>query len=88
MLRILPRFSLPMLAVLLPLGLGACADTMTSGEPVTSNTELLRGYDKTLTKTEQKAVISELQNEQAKRQGAASPDAAASPAAKPAENQN
>lgn len=77
-----------MLAVLLPLGLGACADTMTSGEPVTSNTALLRDYDKTLTKTEQKAVISELQSEQAKRQGAASPDAAASPAAKPAQTQD
>jgi hypothetical protein len=77
-----------MLAVLLPLGLAACADTMTSGQPVTSNTELLRDYDKTLTRTEQKAVISELQNEQAKRQGAASPDASASPAAKPAAAQN
>ena len=57
MLRMRLRFALRLLAVLPPLGLGACADTMTAGQPLASSTELLRDYDKTLTKSEQKAAI-------------------------------
>jgi hypothetical protein len=64
---------LRLLAVLLPLGLGACADVLTSGE-ATSSSELQRGYDKTLTKTEQQAVINDLQNAQAKQQDPTAPD--------------
>ena len=56
-----PRRSLRLLAVLLPLTLGACADTLTSKESASSAT-LRRDYDKTLTKAEQKAAISDLQN--------------------------
>ena len=52
---------LRLLTVLLPLGLAACADTLTSKETASSTT-LQRDYDKTLTKAEQKAAISELQN--------------------------
>jgi hypothetical protein len=65
--RRLPGLSLRLLAVLLPLGLSACADALTSGE-VASSSELQRDYDKTLTKAEQKAAITELQNAKAKQQ--------------------
>jgi uncharacterized membrane protein YgcG len=91
MLHMTGRFALRLLAVLLPLGLGACADTLTSGQPLASSTELLRDYDKTLTKTEQKAVISELQSDQAKaakQEGAPQQEAAAPAAAKPADKPN
>ena len=57
---------LRLLALLLPLGLGACADTMSSGE-TTSSATLQRQYDKTLTQTERKAVISDLQSATAKQ---------------------
>ena len=60
-----PSFSL--IALLLTLALGACAETATSDE-VTSSATLLREYDKTLTKSEQKAIISELQSAKAKQQ--------------------
>ena len=73
----LPGLSLRLLAVLLPLGLGACADALTSGD-VASSSELQRRYDKTLTKSEQKAVISDLQNAKATQQGTPAPDQTAS----------
>ena len=82
--RMLSGLSLRLLAVLLPLGLGACADTLTSGEAASSS-ELQRGYDKTLTKAEQKAVISDLQNAKSKQQGAAAPDQTESTETKSAE---
>jgi hypothetical protein len=92
MLRTLPRLALRLLAVLLPLGLGACADTLTSGQPLASSTELLHGYDKTLTKTEQQAAINELKSDQAKaaqQESAAQQDATAAPAsATPAAKQD
>jgi hypothetical protein len=59
--------SLPMIALLLTLALGACAETATPDE-VTSSATLLREYDKTLTKSEQEAIIRELQSAKAKRQ--------------------
>src|SRR5262245_3175547 len=52
--------------VLLVLGLSACASVEDS--PLTSS-QLQRQYDKTLTKTEQKAVISDLQGATAKKEG-------------------
>ncbi|MGH9806970.1 MAG: hypothetical protein ACRD9W_06865, partial [Terriglobia bacterium] len=48
MLR-LPALSLRLMAVLLPLGLVACADALTSKDTATSAT-LQRDYDNTLTK--------------------------------------
>jgi hypothetical protein len=69
----LPRLILRLLALLLPLGLGACADALTSGD-VASSSELQRGYDKTLTKAEQKAAISDLQNAKTKQQGTTTPE--------------
>jgi hypothetical protein len=60
------RLWLCLIALLLPLGLGACADTVSSGE-TTSSATLQRQYDKTLTQTERKAVISDLQSATAKQ---------------------
>jgi hypothetical protein len=91
MLRICLQFALRLLAVLLPLGLGACADTMTAGQPLASSAVLLRDYDKTLTKTEQKAAIDELKNDQEKaekQEGATQQDAAAPAPATPAAKQD
>ncbi len=59
---------LRLLAILSPLALVACAGTVTSDQ-VTSSTTLRRGYDKTLTKTEQQAVISDLEGAKAKQKG-------------------
>ena len=84
MLRMLPKFALRLLVVLLPLGLGACADSVTSGRPLSRLTDLVRGYDKTLTKSEQQAVIDEMQND-AKQREATREEETPSVAAKPAE---
>ena len=78
-----PRRSLRLLAVLLPLTLGACADTLTSKETASSAT-LRRDYDKTLTKAEQKAVIDDM-NAAAKKNDPAATGQTASTEAKPAE---
>ena len=85
--RLLPGISLRLLAVLLPLGLGACADTLTSKDTAASTTPQ-RDYDKTLTKSEQQAVISDLQNATAKPQGAEASDSTASTGAQSTEKQN
>jgi hypothetical protein len=58
---------LRLLAVLLPLALGGCADALSSKETASSVT-LQRQYDKTLTKTEREAVISDLQSATAKKE--------------------
>jgi hypothetical protein len=65
MLRTLAIPSARLLAVLIPLGLSACADTLSSDETA-SNATLQRDYERTLTKAEQKAAISELQRATAK----------------------
>lgn len=62
---------LRLLALLLPLALGACADALSSKETASSAT-LQRQYDKTLTKTEREAVISDLQGATAKQETPAS----------------
>ena len=79
----LPRLSLRLLPILLPLVLGACADTLTSKESASSAT-LQRDYDKTLTKAEQKAVIDDMQSATKKTDPAAAGQTA-STEAKPAE---
>jgi hypothetical protein len=86
MLRTLHTSPFRLLALLLPLGLGACADTISSNQ-VTSSSELLKDYDKTLTKSEQQAVISDLENAQAKARGETPLDPG-STGAKSAEKQN
>jgi len=85
--RTLPMIALRLLALLIPLGLGACADTIASSE-VTPSSQLLKDYDKTLTKSEQKAVISDLEEAQAKAHGESSSEATASTGANSAEQQN
>jgi len=87
MLRTLPETAFRLLAVLLTLGLGACADTLTSNE-VSSSSALLKDYDKTLSKSEQKAAISELEDAKAKQQGEAPSEATGSTGAKSAEKQD
>lgn len=82
-------------AALMALSLGGCADSLTAGKPLSRFTDLVRGYDKTMTKEEQKAAIAELQEEQAraKEDGktvrpAAAETKAAAPIAKTAQKQN
>jgi hypothetical protein len=58
---------LRLLAVLIPLGVSACADRLTSEETKSSSTPQ-RDYENTLTKAEKEAVISDLQNAKAKAQ--------------------
>lgn len=59
------KVSLRLLAVAIPLWLSACADTMRS-EETTSNATLQRQYERTLSKSEQEAVISDMQSATAK----------------------
>jgi len=87
MLRMRPRMALRLLALMLPLGLGACADTINSSE-VTPSSTLLKQYDKTLTKSEQKQAISELEAAQAKARGESPPETTGSTGTKSAEKQN
>ena len=82
-----PASSLRLFAILLTLSIGACADTLTS-EDTASSTTLQRDYDKSLTKSEQEAVISDLQNAKSKQQGGAASDPAASSGAQSAEQRN
>ena len=83
MLRTLPIIAARLAVVLIPLGLGACADSLTSGQS-SRFSDLIRGYDKTLTKSEQKAAIDEMQND-AKQQETAREEETPTPAkAKPA----
>jgi hypothetical protein len=71
MLRMLPGLALRLFAALVPLALTACADTLTSGQPsMATNAELQRDYDKTMTKTEQAAAISDLAEEKARQEQA------------------
>jgi hypothetical protein len=62
--RLLP--GLHLLVVLVPLALTACADSSTLSSPPSASV-LQRDYDKTLTKDEQKAVISDMQAATVKR---------------------
>jgi hypothetical protein len=56
------------LAMLATLWLAGCADSIpNSGQPLRRFTDLVRGYDHTLTKDEKAAVITELKNEKARQ---------------------
>lgn len=54
-------------ALLILCGLAACSDTLTSESSPPSSQQLQREYDKTLTKAEQQAVISDMQSATAKK---------------------
>jgi hypothetical protein len=64
----LSAFAHCVIAILLSLGLSACADTLTSKETKSSAT-LQRDYENTLTKSEKDQAISDLQAAKAKQQG-------------------
>jgi hypothetical protein len=61
MLRLLSRLAGLMLLVLLPLAAGGCADSLPARGPVARFTDLMKNYDKTLTREQQQAAIAELQ---------------------------
>ena len=65
-----------LLAMLPALWLGGCADTLPSAKPLKRFTELVRGYDKTLTNEQKQAVITELQKDKERQQEQLGSDAA------------
>jgi len=77
--------SLRHLCLAICLGLSACADTMDSPP---SSKVLQRDYDKTLSKDERQAVISDLQSATAKKEGESDAEGAANTAAESGENTN
>lgn len=66
-LYMLLRLTALTLTVLSVLPLAGCAESVATGDSNRPFTELMKPYDKTLTKEQQKATISELQSAQAKR---------------------
>jgi len=69
--NILPMFSRSaycLVAILPVLLLGGCADNMPDGTRLKRFTEVIRGYDSTLTKSEREAAISELQKEKERQE--------------------
>lgn len=56
------------MAMLLALVLAGCADAMPDGSRLKSLKELVRGYDNTLTSSEKKAAIAELQKDKERQQ--------------------
>jgi hypothetical protein len=65
-LHMLSRLSALALTVLSVLPLAGCAESVATVESNQRFTELMKPYDKTLTKAQQKEAISELQNAQVK----------------------
>jgi len=65
-LHMLARLTALALTVLAVLPLAGCAESVATGESNQRFTELMKPYEKTLTKAQQKAAISELQNAQVK----------------------
>ncbi len=61
--------ALRLCALLILCGLSACSDTLTSESSPPTSSQLQREYDKTLTKAEQQAVISDMQSATAKKTG-------------------
>ncbi len=72
---------------MLPLGASGCADSLTGKGPIGKFTDLMKGYDKTLTKEQQAAAIAEMQSEAKHQDGTAQPETTGS-VAKPAQAQH
>jgi uncharacterized protein HemX len=72
-----PRFASWILVAMLALGAGGCADSVASKGPIGRFSDLVKGYDKTLTKEQQAAAIAELQSEAKHQEGAAPQDGTA-----------
>jgi hypothetical protein len=66
-LRMLLRLTALTLTVFTVLPLVGCAETSATADSNQRFSELIKPYDKTLTRTQQKETISELQNAQAKK---------------------
>ncbi len=77
-----PRFATWSLIAVLALGASGCADSLASKSPMARFSDLVKGYDKTLTKEQQAAAITELQSE-AKHQEGAAPQDGTAPVPKP-----
>ena len=75
------------LTVLTVLPLVGCAETSATADSNQRFSELMKPYDKTLTPSERKAAIDDLQNATAKQQGGEAPKTA-SDGAQSAEQQN
>ncbi len=84
MLRLLPRLASLLLIASLPLGASGCAQ---SQGPVGKFTDLMKTYDKTLTKDQQAAAITEMQSD-VKHKDRTAPQDVTSSVAKPAPAQN
>ncbi len=69
-----------MLGLIAPLWLSGCADTLPSERGLKPFAALMRSDDQTLTKAEQKAAITELQNDKKKQEEKADQDGAVIPA--------
>jgi len=63
------RSAYGLVAAMTVLLLGGCASFMPDTSRSQRFTEVIRGYDSTLTKTEKEAAISDLQNERERQQG-------------------
>lgn len=63
------RSAYALVAAITVLLLGGCASSMPDTSRLQRFTEVIRGYDSTLTKTEKEAAISDLQNEKERQQG-------------------
>ena len=70
------RPSLRLLALVLPLGLSACANALTYQASPPPSRQLAHDYDNTLTKSQQQAAISDLQSATKKPAAPATGDAA------------
>lgn len=74
--------------VLSVLPLVGCAESVGVADPNRSFSELMKPYDKTLTRTQQKETISELQGAQAKRDDNGTAQGAAATGTVPASSTN
>lgn len=68
MMRMLPRLAFGATALLLACSAGGCSGSLPGIQPLQKFSDLIRPYNKTLTKAEQTAAINELQDEAEKHQ--------------------
>jgi carbamate kinase len=86
MLRLHLKLAVLSLVALSAMALAGCSDSLVGAKPDPSFATTQKSYGNTLTPEQQKAAISDLQTEQAKRQAEATGDTVASP--QPAQSQN
>lgn len=86
MLRLHLKLAVLSLVALSAMALAGCSDSLVGAKSDPSFATAQKSYGNTLTPEQQKAAISDLQTEQAKRQAEATGDTVASP--QPAQSQN